>query len=179
MLFAFTEEIVQGGHGTGKTGNLVLTFSRQGKHREFCCNTGKIFETQGKYFWLYLSLQKACFPSHIFNFFLASLRLAYFLVSDDCFWYYLYQYTSIFTVLFSFHITLVTKCQPNFFLGAVFKNKCNFKCLHPRIFLNVIFQTFQQKTRGMCFLSIEFDTARWFCLWNSDQNCITKLYHVL
>ena len=60
---------VQGGHGTGKTGNLVLTFSRQGKHREFCCNTGNFFETQGKYFWLYLSLQKACFPSHIFNFF--------------------------------------------------------------------------------------------------------------
>ena len=60
---------LQGGHGTGKTGNLVLTFSRQGKHREFCCNTGKIFETQGKYFWLYLSLQKACFSSHIFNFF--------------------------------------------------------------------------------------------------------------
>ena len=42
----------QGGHGTGKTGNLVLTFSRQGKHREFCCDTGKIFETQGKYFIL-------------------------------------------------------------------------------------------------------------------------------
>ena len=42
--------LVQGGHGTGKTGNLVLTFSRQGKHREFCCNTGKVFETQGKYF---------------------------------------------------------------------------------------------------------------------------------
>ena len=33
----------QGGHGTGKTGNLTLTFSRQGKHREFCCDTGKIF----------------------------------------------------------------------------------------------------------------------------------------
>ena len=43
---------LQGGHGTGKTGNLVLTFSRQGKHREFCCDTGKIFETQGKYFIL-------------------------------------------------------------------------------------------------------------------------------
>ena len=41
---------MQGGHGTGKTGNLVLTFSRQGKHREFFCNTGKVFETQGKYF---------------------------------------------------------------------------------------------------------------------------------
>ena len=40
----------QGGHGTGKTGNLGLTFSRQGKHREFCCNTGNVFETQGKYF---------------------------------------------------------------------------------------------------------------------------------
>ena len=43
-------KVPQGGHGTGKTGNLVLTFSRQGKHREFCCNTGKVFETQGKYF---------------------------------------------------------------------------------------------------------------------------------
>ena len=31
----------QGGHGTGKTGNLVLTFSRQGKHGEFCSDTGK------------------------------------------------------------------------------------------------------------------------------------------
>ena len=43
-------KIIQGGHGTGKTGNLVLTFSRQGKHREFCFDTGKNFETQGKYF---------------------------------------------------------------------------------------------------------------------------------
>ena len=25
----------QGGHGTGKTGNLAVNFSRQGKHREF------------------------------------------------------------------------------------------------------------------------------------------------
>ena len=42
--------LAQGGHGTGKTGNLVLTFSRQGKHREFCFDTGKNSETQGKYF---------------------------------------------------------------------------------------------------------------------------------
>ena len=41
--------IIQGGHGTGKTGNLVLTFSRQGKHRELCSNTGKNLLTQGKY----------------------------------------------------------------------------------------------------------------------------------
>ena len=41
---------IQGGHGTGKTGNLVLTFSRQGKHREFCFDIGKNSETQGKYF---------------------------------------------------------------------------------------------------------------------------------
>ena len=44
--------IIQGGHGTGKTGNLAVNFSRQGKHREFskfnflhrenCGNTGKI-----------------------------------------------------------------------------------------------------------------------------------------
>ena len=42
----------QGGHGTGKTGktgNLVLTFSRQGKHREFGSDTGKNLLTQGKY----------------------------------------------------------------------------------------------------------------------------------
>ena len=44
----------QGGHGTGKTGNLAVNFSRQGKHREFskfnflhrenCANTGKILK---------------------------------------------------------------------------------------------------------------------------------------
>ena len=39
----------QGGHGTGKTDNLVHTFSRQGKHREFCSSTGKNLLTQGKY----------------------------------------------------------------------------------------------------------------------------------
>ena len=42
----------QGGHGTGKTVNLAVNFSRQGKHREFSkfiflhrengANTGKI-----------------------------------------------------------------------------------------------------------------------------------------
>ena len=45
---------LQGGHGTGKTGNLAVNFSRQGKHREFskcnflhrenCGNTGKILK---------------------------------------------------------------------------------------------------------------------------------------
>ena len=49
VLFAL---LLQGGHGTGKTGNLTVNFSRQGKHREFsklnflhrenCANTGKI-----------------------------------------------------------------------------------------------------------------------------------------
>ena len=44
----------QGGHGTGKTGNLAVNFSRQGKHREFskfnflhrenCGNTVKILK---------------------------------------------------------------------------------------------------------------------------------------
>ena len=44
----------QGGHGTGKTGNLAVNFSRQGKHREFSkfiflhgengTNTGKILK---------------------------------------------------------------------------------------------------------------------------------------
>ena len=40
---------LQGGHGTRKTGNLVFTFSRQGKHREFCSDTGKNLLTQEKY----------------------------------------------------------------------------------------------------------------------------------
>ena len=45
---------LQGGQGTGKTGNLAVNFSRQGKHREFskfnflhrenCANTGKILK---------------------------------------------------------------------------------------------------------------------------------------
>ena len=44
----------QGGHGTGKTGNLAVNFSRQGKHKEFskfnflhrenCANTGKMLK---------------------------------------------------------------------------------------------------------------------------------------
>ena len=48
--FLYVYNNVQGGHGTGKTGNLVLIFSRQGKHREFCSDTGKNLLTQGKYF---------------------------------------------------------------------------------------------------------------------------------
>jgi len=43
--------LVQGGHATGKTGNLDVNFSRQGKHREFSSDTGKIVATQGK-FWV-------------------------------------------------------------------------------------------------------------------------------
>ena len=50
--FSYNDLHYQGGHGTGKTGNLAVNFSRQGKHREFskfnflhrenCGNTGKI-----------------------------------------------------------------------------------------------------------------------------------------
>ena len=43
---------LQGGHGTGKTGNLAVNFSRQGKYREFSkfyFYTGKIVPTQGKF----------------------------------------------------------------------------------------------------------------------------------
>ena len=49
IKFGVIAYLLQGGHGTGKTGNLVLTFSRQGKHREFCSDTGKNLLTQGKY----------------------------------------------------------------------------------------------------------------------------------
>ena len=49
MSCYITPCVTQGGHGTGKTGNLVLTFSRQGKHREFCSDTGKKLLTRGKY----------------------------------------------------------------------------------------------------------------------------------
>ena len=48
---------IQGGHRTGKTGNLVLTFSRQGKHREFCFDTGKNFEMQGKYLTMIIKIK--------------------------------------------------------------------------------------------------------------------------
>ena len=125
----------QGGHGTGKTGNLVLTFSRQGKHREFCCNTGKIFETQGKYLWLYLSLPKACFPSHIFNFFsLASLDIlssfrSLFLIL------FLLVYQCIYCLtFFPYHIGY--KVSTKLILGS-FKNKfkkCNLEYVHLIIF---------------------------------------------
>ena len=70
---------LQGGHGTGKTGktgNLVLTFSRQGKHRELCSDTGKNLLTQGKYLDCDYQHKKYVY---FFKFqkFLASLRSAY------------------------------------------------------------------------------------------------------
>ena len=69
---------LQGGHGTGKTRNLVLTFSRQGKHREFGSDTGKNLLTQGKYldcdyshkknvvFFFNFKIFKPCFAWHNF-----------------------------------------------------------------------------------------------------------------
>ena len=39
-------KLAQGGHGIGKTGNLAVNFSRQGKHREFSKFN---FFTQGKW----------------------------------------------------------------------------------------------------------------------------------
>ena len=36
----------QGGHGTGKTGNLVINFTRQRKHREFRYNTDNLDNTE-------------------------------------------------------------------------------------------------------------------------------------
>ena len=96
----------QGGHGTGKTGNLVLTFSRQGKHREFCCDTGKVFETQGKYFWQYTLIQKACFSSHIFKKILPRFARHCFLFQKIVF---CTISTSIFTALLSLCITFVTR----------------------------------------------------------------------
>ena len=94
---------------TGKTQGILL------QHREKFWDTGKIFLT------VFITA-KSMFPFTYFLFFLASLRSAYFLVSDHCFWYFFYQYTSIFTVLFSFHITLVTKYQPHFFWAVLKTN---------------------------------------------------------
>ena len=41
--------LLEGGHGTGKTGNLILIFFQARKYKDFCCNTGKSLEG-GKYF---------------------------------------------------------------------------------------------------------------------------------
>ena len=50
----------QGGHGTGKTGNLFFTISRQGIHREFCLNMENFGDT-GKIFWLWLLILEVSF----------------------------------------------------------------------------------------------------------------------
>ena len=42
-LDVVTAHIHQGCHGTGKTGNLKVHFSRQGKHREFAKNIKNMF----------------------------------------------------------------------------------------------------------------------------------------
>ena len=56
MQVRYNHNLSQGGHGTGKTGNLAVNFSRQVKHREFsklnflhrenCGNTGKILKIE-------------------------------------------------------------------------------------------------------------------------------------
>ena len=97
-------KLQQGGHGTGKTGNLVLTFSRQGKHREFCCNTGKDFETRKIFFTVFINA-KSMFLFTYFQNFLALLHLAKFLILNYCYMNYFYQYiycTNIFAVLCHF-----------------------------------------------------------------------------
>ena len=63
----------QGGHATGKTGNLVINFSRQGKHREFSSNTGKIVATQGK-FWV--------LPNYAFKIYPGSSTVTFKLIKD-------------------------------------------------------------------------------------------------
>ena len=52
LLMRQLRNLDQDGHGTGKTGNLDVDFSRQGKHRElsyFNFYTAKIVATQGKF----------------------------------------------------------------------------------------------------------------------------------
>ena len=103
--------IAQGGHGTGKTGNWFLLFP----DRE---NTGNFVVTQGKF----LSHRENIFDNihwckkhvslHIFSKIFASLRSALFLVSEDSFLYYFYQYIYSPT-FFLYHICY--KYQPNLF----------------------------------------------------------------
>ena len=52
IMCAIRNFTVQGGHGTGKTGNLAVNFSRQentGNLVNLIFYTGKIVATQGKY----------------------------------------------------------------------------------------------------------------------------------
>ena len=72
VVIRFGIRVQQGGHGTGKTGNLVLTFSRQGKHREFCSDTGKNLLTQEN-IWTVIINIKSMFIFFKLENFLASL----------------------------------------------------------------------------------------------------------
>ena len=77
----------QDGYGTGKTGNLVITFSRQGKHREFRYSTGKIWTTwnfpnfpKNQVFYSKLPFHQLMYP----YFFLALLCLTSFHQLPSC-----------------------------------------------------------------------------------------------
>ena len=100
------------------TGNFVVTQGKFLRHRE------NIFDC--------IYYCKSILPITYFQFFLALLGSAYFLVSDDCFLYNFYQYIS---ALLSFYVTLVTSISQTYF--GSFKNKlkqCNLEYEHPRIF---------------------------------------------
>ena len=83
----------QGGHGPGKTGNLGLTFSRQRKHREFCCNTGKVLRHRENIFdWIHWC--KKHVSLHIFsNFFSLALLGITSSFKAYCFYQYIYSPT--------------------------------------------------------------------------------------
>ena len=66
---------IQGGHGTGKTGNLALTFSRQGKHRKFCCNKRKSLRHRENILTVIINISNVLLYSNFKDFSLALLDI--------------------------------------------------------------------------------------------------------
>ena len=108
---------LQGGRGTGKTGNLVLTFSRQEKKGNYFVTQGKFLRHKENIFDCIYYCKKHI-SLHIFSIFLASLCLAYFLVSDNCFFLILFLPVYLCP---TFYVTLVTSINQTYF--GSFKNK--------------------------------------------------------
>ena len=103
-------------------------------------NTGNFAVTQGKFLGHRENIFDCIYhcKRHVsftyFQIILASLRSAYFLVSDNCFWYYFFQYI-YFPTFFPYHIGYKVSTKLIFwqFLKTNFK-KCNLEYVHPRIF---------------------------------------------
>ena len=161
----------------GKQGIWFLLFPDRENTGNFAVTQGIFLKHRENIFDCIYHCKKHVFL-HIFSIFFSLTSLG---ILSTFRWLFLilfllvYQYI-YFPIFFPYHISY--KVSTKLFFWAVLKTNV-ISNVYIQEFFKCNISNISTKTRGDVLLSIQFDTTRWFCLWNSDQNCTTKLYHVL